>query len=115
MSCIKVCSHAEISQEETIIKQLLYKSCHLEKQDYRLKIHRCATRGISCLKWMALVRHTQAHFWQVQMQDFIRNKTPAQAFTPPAEKKMGKKWTFMYNRTGREKHEVANFLNSYHF
>ena len=43
------------------------------------------------------------------------NKTPAQAFTPPAEKKMGKKWTIMYNRTGRGKHEVANFLNSYYF
>ena len=24
------------------------------------------------------------------------NKTPAQAFTPPAEKKIGTKWTFMY-------------------
>ena len=43
------------------------------------------------------------------------NKTPAQAFTPPAEKKMGKKWTFMHNCTGRGKHEVANFLNSYDF
>ena len=43
------------------------------------------------------------------------SKTPAQAFTPPAEKFMGKKWTFMYNCTGREKHEVANFLNSYYF
>ena len=29
--------------------------------------------------------------------------------TPPAEKKRGKKWTFMNNRTGRGKHEVANF------
>ena len=24
------------------------------------------------------------------------NKTPAQAFTPPAEKKIGTKWTFTY-------------------
>ena len=41
--------------------------------DHRLRIHRCATRGISCLTWMAWIRHTHAHFWQVQMQDFIRN------------------------------------------
>ena len=40
---------------------------------HRLRIHRCATRGISCLTWMAWIRHTYAHFWQVQMQDFIRN------------------------------------------
>ena len=40
---------------------------------HRLRIHRCATRSISCLMWMAWVRHTHAHFWQVQMQDFIRN------------------------------------------
>ena len=40
---------------------------------HRLRIHRCATRGISCLTWMAWIRHTHAHFWQVQMQDFIRN------------------------------------------
>ena len=25
----------------------------------------------------------------------IGNKTPSQAFTPPAEKKIGTKWTFM--------------------
>ena len=43
------------------------------------------------------------------------NKAPAQAFTPLAEKFMGKKWTFMYNCTCREKHEVANFLNRYYF
>ena len=36
----------------------------------RLRIHRCETRGISCLTWMAWVRCTHAHFWQVQMQDF---------------------------------------------
>ena len=40
---------------------------------HRLRIHRCATRGISCLTWMAWVRHTHAHFWQVHMQNFIRN------------------------------------------
>ena len=28
--------------------------------------------GISCLTWMAWVRHTHAHFWQVQMQDLDR-------------------------------------------
>ena len=39
---------------------------------HRLKIHRCATRGISCLKWMAWLRHAHAHFWQVHMRDFIR-------------------------------------------
>ena len=39
---------------------------------HRLRIHRCATRGISCLTWMAWIRHTHAHFWQVQMQDFIK-------------------------------------------
>ena len=38
-----------------------------------IAIHRCATWGISCLTWMAWIRHTHAHFWQVQMQDFIRN------------------------------------------
>ena len=38
-----------------------------------IAIHRCATRGISCLTWMAWIRHTHAYFWQVQMQDFIRN------------------------------------------
>ena len=46
---------------------------------------------------------------------YCENKTPAQAFTPPAEKKMGKKWTFMYNCTDRGKHEEANFLNNYYF
>ena len=43
------------------------------QQYHRLRIYRCATRDISCLTWMAWVRHTHAHFWQVQMQDFIRN------------------------------------------
>ena len=45
---------------------------------------------------------------------YFENKTPARAFTPPAEKKTGKKWTFMYNCTGRGKHEEANFLNNYY-
>ena len=40
----------------------------------------------------------------------IPNKTPAQAFTAPAEKKMDKKWTFMDNCTGRRKHEVHNII-----
>ena len=31
----------------------------------------------------------------------LSNKTPAHAFTPPAEKKMGTKWTFMYNATAQ--------------
>ena len=38
------------------------------------------------------------------------NKTPAQAFTPPAEKKIGTKWAFMYNCSGRE-HEKWLFKN----
>ena len=46
-------------------------NCALQR--HSLRIHRCATRDISCLMWMAWVRHTHAHFWQVQMQDFIRN------------------------------------------
>ena len=40
-----------------------------------------------------------------------QNKTPAQAFTPPAEKKIGAKWTFMYNCSGRE-HEKWLFKKS---
>ena len=36
----------------------------------RLRIHRCATRGISCLTW---VHHTHAHFWQVCMRGSVRN------------------------------------------
>ena len=39
---------------------------------HRLKMHRCATRGISCLTWM--VCHTRAYFWQVHMRDFIGNR-----------------------------------------
>ena len=38
------------------------------------------------------------------------NKTPAQEFTPPAEKKIGAKWAFMYNCSGRE-HEKWLFKN----
>ena len=41
---------------------------------------------------------------------FKRNKTPAQAFTPPAEKKIGAKWAFMYNCLGKE-HEKWLFKN----
>ena len=44
---------------------------YIDEYYHRLRIHRCATRGISCLTWLAWVRHTYAHFWQVQMQDFI--------------------------------------------
>ena len=33
-----------------------------------------------------------------------------QVFTPPAEKKIGTKWTFMYNSSGRE-HEKWLFKN----
>ena len=33
----------------------------------------------------------------------ILNKTPAQAFIPPAEKKMGTKWRFMYMQLLRQK------------
>ena len=51
----------------------LTKNPDKRQHNHRLRIHRCATRGISCLMWMAWVRHTHAHFWQVQMQDFIRN------------------------------------------
>ena len=40
------------------------------------------------------------------------NKTPAQAFTPPAETKMGTKWAFMYNSSGRE-HEKWLFKDVY--
>ena len=40
----------------------------------------------------------------------ISNKTPAHAFTPPAEKKIGAKWAFMYNCSGRE-HEKWLFKN----
>ena len=47
--------------------------------------------------------------WTTIYVEYMLNKAPAQAFTPPAEKFTGKKWTFMYNCTGREKHEVANF------
>ena len=36
------------------------------------------------------------------------NKTPAQALTPPAEKKIGTKWAFMYNCSIRQgKRKVA--------
>ena len=42
-------------------------------QGHRLRTHGCATRGISCLAWMAWVRHTHAHFCQVHMRDFIKN------------------------------------------
>ena len=37
---------------------------------------------------------------------------PAQAFTPPVEKKIGAKWAFMYNCSGRE-HEKWLFKNIY--
>ena len=30
------------------------------------------------------------------ISDLMHSKTPAQAFTPPAEKKIGTKWTFTY-------------------
>ena len=46
----------------------------------------------------------------IKFKGYKCNKTPAQAFTPPAKKFIG-----YYNCTGREKHEVANFLNSYYF
>ena len=42
--------------------------------------------------------------------EIFKNKTPAQAFTPPAEKKRGAKWAFMYNCSGRE-HEKWLFKN----
>ena len=41
------------------------------------------------------------------------NKTPAQAFTAPAEKKMDTNWTFVYYCSGWGKHE--KWLNSNHF
>ena len=42
--------------------------------------------------------------------NIINNKTPAEAFTPPAEKKIGAKWAFMSNCSGRE-HEKWLFKN----
>ena len=41
---------------------------------------------------------------------FFYNKRPAQAFTPPGEKKVGAKWAFMSNCSGRE-HEKWLFKN----
>ena len=43
-------------------------------------------------------------------REILTNKTPAQAFTPPAGKKIGAKWAFMYNCSGRE-HEKWLFKN----
>ena len=43
-------------------------------------------------------------------ENFLVNKTPAEAFTPPAEKKIGAKWAFMSNCSGRE-HEKWLFKN----
>ena len=40
---------------------------------YIIRIRGCATRGISCLTWMAWVRHTHGRFWQEHKRDFIRN------------------------------------------
>ena len=34
------------------------------------------------------------HVFQ-KKQDFKRNKTPAKVFTPPAEKKIGTRWSFV--------------------
>ena len=44
MSCIKVCSHAEISQEKTIIKQLLYRSKRRQNQWYIVSTYQKAAK-----------------------------------------------------------------------
>ena len=43
--------------------------CSQYSCSHRLRIHRCATRGMSCLTWMAWVRHT--HDIASTMRDFM--------------------------------------------
>ena len=81
-----------------------------KRKKYRLKYR--GTKSAACF-WVSVLKSIHGS----SFLDTIRNvyeslcnrtfnyhhdKTPAQAFTPPAEKKIGTKWAFMYNCSGRE-------------
>ena len=54
--------------------------------------------------------HGMSKWAETNKMELNKNKTPAEAFTPPAEKKIGAKWAFMSNCSGRE-HEKWLFKN----